>query len=98
LRGALADARLVAQPWDFSVAEVKSEVELLHGADDQVVPPAHAHWYAAHLPCAKLAMTPGELHLSMCFRSAARIQESCRELSAPPAPAGKAAAMPAEAC
>jgi pimeloyl-ACP methyl ester carboxylesterase len=96
LRGALADARLVAQPWDFSVSEVRSEVELLHGADDQVVPPAHAHWYAAHLPCARLAMTPCELHLSMCFRSAGRIQESCRELTAPPAQGGRAAALLAE--
>ena len=82
LRGALADARLVAQPWDFAVADVETEVELLHGSDDAVVPPAHAHWYAAHLPHAHLAMTPGELHLSMCFRSAARIQEACRELAA----------------
>ena len=31
-------------------------------------------------PCARLEMAPGELHLSMCFRSAARIQEACREL------------------
>jgi pimeloyl-ACP methyl ester carboxylesterase len=81
LRGALADARLVAQPWDFSVADVKTEVELLHGADDPVVPPAHAHWYAAHLPRARLQMVPGELHLSMCFRSTGRIQEACQELS-----------------
>ncbi len=97
LRGALADARLVAQPWDFPVAEVRTEVELLHGTDDQVVPPAHAHWYAAHLPCARLAMTPGELHLSMCFLSAGRIQESCRELGVAPAAAGRAAALLAEA-
>ena len=82
LRGALADARLVAQPWDFKVADVQTEVEILHGTDDAVVPPAHAHWYAAHLPHARLAMAPGELHLSMCFRSAARIQEACRELTA----------------
>ena len=97
MRGALADARLVAQPWDFSVADVQTEVELLHGTDDQVVPPAHAHWYAAHLPCARLAMTPGELHLSMCFRSAGRIQESCRELAALPPQGGKAVALLAEA-
>ena len=97
MRGALADARLVAQPWDFSVSDVQTEVELLHGTDDQVVPPAHAHWYAAHLPCARLAMTPGELHLSMCFRSAGRIQESCRELAAPVAQGGRAAALLAEA-
>ena len=80
LRGALADARLVAQPWDFAIADVVAEVELLHGAEDPVVPPAHAHWYAAHLPSARLHMLPGELHLSMCFLSAARIQEAVREL------------------
>ena len=85
LRGALADARLVAQPWDFSVADVTTEVELLHGADDPVVPPAHAHWYAAHLPRARLQMVPGELHLSMCFRSTGRIQEACQELRTAPA-------------
>ena len=93
LRGALADARLVAQPWDFPLADVRTEVELLHGANDQVVPPAHAHWYAAHLPRARLTMAPDELHLSMCFRSAARIQESCRELT--PAPAAGARLAPA---
>ncbi len=86
LRGALADARLVAQPWDFKVADLQAEVLILHGTDDSVVPPAHAHWYAAHLPCARLEMAPGELHLSMCFRSAARIQEACRELTAASAP------------
>ncbi len=97
LRGALADARLVAQPWDFQLAEVRTEVELLHGTDDQVVPPAHAHWYAAHLPRARLAMSPGELHLSMCFRSAGRIQESCRELGTGPGHAARADVLLAEA-
>ena len=92
LRGALADARLVAQPWDFPLAEIRHEVELLHGTEDQVVPPAHAHWYAAHLPRARLTMAPGELHLSTCFRSAARIQESFHELTAPP-PTGERGAM-----
>ncbi|MFO1047517.1 MAG: alpha/beta hydrolase [Geminicoccaceae bacterium] len=84
LRGALADACLVAMPWDFKLAELRTEVEILHGTDDAVVPPAHAHWYAAHLPQARLEMAPGELHLSMCFKIAGRIQETCRELGAAP--------------
>jgi hypothetical protein len=42
-------------------------------------------------------MTPGELHLSMCFLSAGRIQESCRELGVAPAAAGRTAALLAEA-
>ena len=96
LRGALADARLVAQPWDFSVDDVVAEVEVLHGTDDQVVPPTHAHWYAAHLPFARLEMLPGELHLSMCFRSAARIQEACRELAARVLPAARTEPLLAE--
>ncbi len=87
LRGALADARLVAQPWDFAIADVVAEVELLHGAEDHVVPPAHAHWYTAHLPAARLCMLPGELHLSTCFLSTARIQQAVRELT-PSAPNG----------
>jgi pimeloyl-ACP methyl ester carboxylesterase len=94
LRGALADARLVAQPWDFAIADVVAEVELLHGADDPVVPPAHAHWYAAHLPAARLRMVPGELHLSMCFLSSARIHEAIRELVLHP-PNGEGRALEA---
>lgn len=82
LRGALADARLVAQPWDFRPEEVACEVHVLHGAEDPVVPPVHAHWYAAHLPRAQLELVPGELHLSMCLRSVARIQRAVEELGA----------------
>ncbi len=80
LRGALADARLVAQPWDFRPDDLEVEVDILHGADDPVVPPTHAHWYAAHLPRAHLELVPGELHISLCFRSAAHIQHAVREL------------------
>jgi hypothetical protein len=43
-------------------------------------------------------MTAGELHLSMCFRSALRIQESCRELGVPlAAPAAVEVALTAAA-
>ncbi|MEK0084372.1 alpha/beta fold hydrolase [Benzoatithermus flavus] len=80
LRGPMADARLVAQPWDFSLLDIETEVHIVHGADDSVVPPIHAHWYAAHLPHSRLELVPGELHLSLCFRSAARIQAAVREL------------------
>ena len=34
LRGALADARLVAQPWDFKVADLQAEVLILHGTNN----------------------------------------------------------------
>ena len=61
-----------------------------------LVPPTHAHWYAAHLPFARLEMLPGELHLSMCFRSAARIQEACRELAARVLPAARTEPLLAE--
>lgn len=97
LRGALADARLVAQPWDFPLDQIVSDVELLHGTDDAVVPPAHAHWYAAHLPAARLRMVPGELHLSMCLRSAARIVEASEELMPRPRRSGRAESLLAAA-
>jgi pimeloyl-ACP methyl ester carboxylesterase len=94
LRGPLADARLVAQPWDFSLLDIEVEVQIVHGADDSVVPPTHAHWYAAHLPHGRLELVPGELHLSLCFRSAGRIQAAVRELEVPrPSPEGRATAL-----
>lgn len=70
LEGALADAVLLCRPWDFDLATVRSEVVVLHGANDPVVPPSHAHWYKAHLARARVEIVPGELHLSLCFRSA----------------------------
>lgn len=81
LRGAMADARLVSQPWDFTCDDIDVDVQILHGADDPVVPPTHAHWYAAHLPKARLEILPGELHLSLCFKSARVIQRAVRELA-----------------
>lgn len=94
LRGALADAQLVARPWDFVPGDVATEVDVLHGAADGVVPPVHAHWYAAHLPRARLELVPGELHISLCFRSAAHIQRAVEELAtAGPMPAGAAEAI-----
>lgn len=92
LRGVMADARLVAQPWDFRPDDLDVEVDILHGAADPVVPPIHAHWYAAHLPRAHLELVPGELHISLCFRSAAHIQHAVRELSGAPRPLEPAAA------
>jgi pimeloyl-ACP methyl ester carboxylesterase len=78
--GAMADARVLARPWDIDLAHVQSEVLVLHGADDPVVPPSHAHWYWAHLPHATLDIVPGELHFSLCFRSAKLIQDTARQL------------------
>jgi pimeloyl-ACP methyl ester carboxylesterase len=92
LRGVIADARLVAQPWDFRPDEIGVEVDVLHGAADPVVPPTHAHWYAAHLPRAHLELVPGELHISLCFRSAAHIQHAVQALSGAPRPLDPATA------
>lgn len=52
-------------PWGFDPADVRAPVLLLHGTDDRVVPPAHAHWLAAHLPDAELRVVPGTGHISV---------------------------------
>ena len=80
LRGALADARLVAQPWDFSVADVMTEVELLHGTDDRWCRRRTRIGMRRTCRVPAWRWLPGELHLSMCFRSTGRIQEACQEL------------------
>jgi pimeloyl-ACP methyl ester carboxylesterase len=52
-------------PWGFELSEVRARTLLLHGDHDRVVPVAHAHWLAAHLPAAHLRVVPGDGHVSV---------------------------------
>lgn len=52
-------------PWGFAPEEVAAPVLLLHGAEDRVVPVAHAEWLARRLPRAELRVGPEDGHLSV---------------------------------
>ncbi|MGN6331265.1 MAG: alpha/beta fold hydrolase [Motilibacteraceae bacterium] len=51
--GWLDDTLALLRPWGFDVAEVRCPVLVVHGSHDQMSPPAHGRWLAAHLPRAE---------------------------------------------
>lgn len=51
-------------PWGVDLGAVAAPVLLAHGADDHVVPVAHADWLASAMPSAQLWRLEGESHIS----------------------------------
>ncbi|HEY0002403.1 MAG TPA: alpha/beta hydrolase [Actinoplanes sp.] len=51
--------------WGFRPQDIRIPVTIWQGEDDRMVPPAHGHWLAAHLPGAEAHLLPGEGHLSL---------------------------------
>ncbi len=58
------DLQLV-EPWGFELGAVRCEVQLWHGADDRMVPPAHGRYLAAQLPRCESRFVEGEGHGSL---------------------------------
>ncbi|WP_086824472.1 alpha/beta fold hydrolase [Allokutzneria sp. NRRL B-24872] len=63
--GLVDDDVAFAEPWGFDLKAVSAPVLLVQGADDRVVPPAHADLLARELPGAELWARPGEGHVSV---------------------------------
>lgn len=53
------------RPWGFSLSDVAVPVSVWHGAEDLMVPLAHAFWLVKHLPDAVPHLLEGEGHLSL---------------------------------
>lgn len=53
------------RPWGFDPATITTKALVVHGADDRMIPAAHASWLAARIPGAELLLVPGEGHLSV---------------------------------
>jgi pimeloyl-ACP methyl ester carboxylesterase len=68
--GPLADIEILTKPWDFDPTTVRTPVLVLHGADDLVVPPGHAAWYAKTLPHARVRIVPHTGHVSLVVNHA----------------------------
>jgi pimeloyl-ACP methyl ester carboxylesterase len=51
-------------PWGFALDEIKVPVEVRFGADDVLVPAAHGHWLAAHIPGATAVIETGAGHMT----------------------------------
>jgi pimeloyl-ACP methyl ester carboxylesterase len=64
-RGVIRDYRVFAAPWGFRLDEVRGEVGVWQGDADDMVPVSDAAALAEGIPGAKLAICPGEGHLSL---------------------------------
>jgi pimeloyl-ACP methyl ester carboxylesterase len=51
-------------PWGFELSEISVPVEVRFGADDVLVPAAHGHWLAAHVPGATAVVETGAGHMT----------------------------------
>jgi len=68
--GAVQEFRILAGPWGSWLSDVKTEVHLWQGAEDQIVPMSHARWLAEHIPGSQLRVVQGQGHflLRACLR------------------------------
>jgi pimeloyl-ACP methyl ester carboxylesterase len=60
--GFVAELRLAASPWGFSLADVKCPIYLWHGTEDASTPLPMAQHMASRLPSATLRILEGEGH------------------------------------
>jgi pimeloyl-ACP methyl ester carboxylesterase len=63
--GYVKDIELLANPWGFSLEDIRVPVFLWHGEADAVIPIRHSLYLAAHLPACDLHLCPDEGHLLM---------------------------------
>ena len=65
VEGWVDDDLAFVAPWGFSVAEIAVPTFVWQGSEDLMVPFAHGHWLAAHIPAATPRLLQGEGHLSI---------------------------------
>ena len=61
-RAFVEDLRLIASPWGFDPAAIRTPLALWHGTEDRIVPAAAAQATADRVPHAELRWLPGEGH------------------------------------
>ena len=61
-RGIVEDYRVTGGPWGFRPEEIRADVFLWHGAEDNLLPLRHARALAARLPNARLDVLPDRGH------------------------------------
>jgi len=70
--GWLDDDLAFVAPWGFAVSDVAVPVQVWQGAQDLMVPVAHAQWLAGRLPSGRLELLADDGHLTL---QAGRLEE-----------------------
>jgi pimeloyl-ACP methyl ester carboxylesterase len=52
-----------ARPWGFDVAEIRVPTRVVFGLTDVLVPAAHGHWLARHVPGAEVVAEQDQGHI-----------------------------------
>jgi pimeloyl-ACP methyl ester carboxylesterase len=63
--GLIDDDVAYVNPWGFEPTQIDARVLIVHGGEDRVVPPAHAHWLVRHCPRSELWLRPRDGHISI---------------------------------
>jgi len=66
--GWFEDDMVTVRPWGFALEDVSSEVWLMHGERDRLVPVSHGRYLAGRLPRCKGSFLPEDGHLSPLTR------------------------------
>ena len=78
--GWLDDDLAFTRPWGFDLRQIGCPVSIWHGAKDPLVPPAHASWLAANIPCARLHVEADEGHGTLLAAAHRRIVDDLASL------------------
>ncbi|MCB1883501.1 MAG: alpha/beta hydrolase [Geminicoccaceae bacterium] len=73
--GVRHDLAVLTAPWDVAPDGLTCPAVVAHGTADAVVPYAHALWWTARLPDARLMVLEGEGHVSSVVRMVERLPE-----------------------
>jgi pimeloyl-ACP methyl ester carboxylesterase len=73
--GPAYELRLISKPWGFRPEDIRVPVHLWHGEQDNTVPAGMSREHHEKIPDSRLAIVPGEGHISLPIRQMGRILE-----------------------
>jgi len=76
--GATADGLIYGADWGLDLGAINGPVDLWHGEDDRIVPPAMARWVADKIPGVHAKYLPGEGHFSLVINHLAEVFDVLR--------------------
>ncbi|HET9894482.1 MAG TPA: alpha/beta fold hydrolase [Streptosporangiaceae bacterium] len=84
IEGWVEDDLAFVRDWGFEVSDVAAPVAIWQGGQDAMVPFAHGHWLAAHVPGAVRHLLADEGHLSLVANHAKEIFADLAALASRP--------------